>query len=676
MLVGTPPAARPKPDASIVVDVSRVVGRANRRVFGGNLVAYQKGAYGDTSPASTNEGQGVWDPVRRRPVPQMLQVMQEAGMSVARWPGGCATHAYDWKRTIGPPNRRPDQLFGLPEYLRLCAELHAEPLITVSEYHGTAQDAADLVEYLNSPNDGRHPWAKRRAEDGHPAPWRVRFFEYGNESEHGLHYSWDDAGKHRKFTPREYGVRYLAYRAAMRRVDPRVRLGAVIATGFPDLSAWAQPVARLIGPNLDFAIHHCYIPSYDRNDGTPPPETLFKAALAAGDQIQDYYDRLNHLLRTTTGRSNTPIAVTEYNGAFVQDRPVPYRHSLGNALLISEMLRVFLRPRNHILMANFWEFPNEYWGQVRGFAIRGEPLIRRPQFLPFALYHAHFQPLLLDARVRCGSYETSGGFGVAPAMGKGSRFARGSRVLRPEGTWQLSSAPGATQRVDGRTLAVHFSNAGDLNYYHARLLVAARPNTTYRLTGWVRTEGLTSSSGACFQVGDARGWPATRSAAITPGITGTHGWTRVQVDYQTLPDTRAVEVLARRVGGGGEVAGRAWYRDVELRQITPRTFAAVPYLGVTASRSVNGRTVSLIICNRRQDAAVTSSIHTLRYKPNRATAWTLDGPSIDATNEQTPNAVRVYRVDIGAVANGFAVTLPPHSLTALVVEGTGPRARQ
>ena len=51
---------------------------------------------------------------------------------------------------------------------------------------GSAQDAADLVEYLNAPA-GSNPgggvaWADIRKENGHAEPYNVRYFEIGNEN--------------------------------------------------------------------------------------------------------------------------------------------------------------------------------------------------------------------------------------------------------------------------------------------------------------------------------------------------------------------------------------------------------------------------------------------------------------------------------------------------------------
>ena len=80
-------------------------------------------------------------------------------------------HNYNWKKTVGPLEQRPEQQFGLPEFMTWCEETDSIPILGVAVYWGTAADGADLVEYLNSPNDGTNPnggtdWAAVRAADG------------------------------------------------------------------------------------------------------------------------------------------------------------------------------------------------------------------------------------------------------------------------------------------------------------------------------------------------------------------------------------------------------------------------------------------------------------------------------------------------------------------------------
>lgn len=645
--------------ARLILFADRSLGRVNRWIFGNNMLGYQKGGWPHAEPIYHDRGAGIWDPERRRPVPEMVALPRNIGLSVARYPGGCGVHLFDWKRTVGPLESRPEQQFGLPEFLRCCEAMGAIPLITIADYFGTAQDAADMVEYLNAPADAPHPWAQVRQRDGRRQPWNVIYFEYGNESEHGDHRS-------RRMIPQEYARNYLQYRRAMKAVDNRIKLGAVVATGFPKLDEWARPVLKIIGGEVDFVIHHSYLPTYYRDDGIPPAEQLFALALACPDQIQSYYDDLRRLLRETTGRDNVPIAVTEFNGHFVQEKPVPYRHTLGNALLNAEMLRVFLNPQNRILMANFWQFCNEYWGAVKGYGHLGERLVKRPQYYPFELYHHHFGDELVEAKVECARFEVDGGYGVAPARGKGHPGGVTGAPIKPSDRWSIQPVAGVEQRLEGDVLAVEFRGNEDVNYYHARVVLPAKPNTLYRLRGWVKTEALTSSRGACFQIGDARGWLATRSAAITPEVTGTADWTPVEVEYRTLTDTREVEVLARRLEGGGAVSGRAWYRDVQIQEFVPRTFPAVPYLSAIASR--NGRkSLYAMLVNKHLRSPLVVEVQVQGFVPREASLWILTGQSVDSINEQDPQAVKVVKRGVGRVSSRFRIELPPHSLTALEV---------
>jgi len=648
--------------ATVTVDARRVLGTWNARLLGGNILGYQKGSVYYTGPDASDRAYGFWSPERRAPEPAMVALAKRAGMRSARWPGGCNAHLFDWKRTIGPVEERPDQQFGLPEFLRLAEALGAEPIVTLADYHGEARDAADLVEYLNAPDDGRHPWAARRTADGRKAPWNVVWFECGNESEHG-----DHAG--RVMTPAQYVERFRAFQAAMRAVDPRVKLGGVIATGFPDLEPWAEPVARALGPEMDFAIHHSYKPFYSGNDGKPDAATLFRNALACPDEIVEYLGRLRALLRRHAGR-DVPLAITEFNGSWVQEKPVPYRHTLGNALLVAEMLRVFAEPHSGVAMAHFWEFANEYWGAVAGFPHKGETLALRPQFYPLAFLGDWEGSQVVATRVESPTFEAEGlpSIGVTRHAGPKRQRAAPIGAVPVPAAWSVTPLAGVEQTQEGDTLAVRFASDADLNYYHARKTVPAEPNALYRVTALVRTQDLASTHGACLQVGDARGWVATRSVAMSGGVSGTRDWTEVRADYHTLPDTREIEILARRMEGGGPARGRAWYRVLRVERMQPESFPAAPYVTAHASRSADGRIVRVILVNRRLDGPVGVTVRVVGMRAATARARSLEGERVDATLES--GGVRVTERAVAAGAGGaLALTLAPHSLTALEVRG-------
>lgn len=230
--------------------------------------------------------------------------------------------------------------------------------------------------------------------------------------------------------------------------------------------------------------------------------------------------------------------------------------------------------------------------------------------------------------------------------------------------WSLSSVDGIQQRQTYDGLDVRFVKSQDVNYYHARKSVAALPNTWYRFTGWIKTEKLTSSNGACFQVGDLRGWVATKSCQITKFVTGTQDWQKVEVDYQTLPDTTGIEVIARRLSGTGEVTGRACYRDVSIRPIDPPRLAGVPFVSITASRSADGKTIGAVLVNKRFSSTRLGLMIGGRGLYN-IEAWALSGPSVDATNEKIADNVKIVSVE-AYLERGYAIDLPPHSIVGLI----------
>ncbi|WP_312240233.1 alpha-L-arabinofuranosidase C-terminal domain-containing protein [Pantoea sp.] len=138
-------------------------------------------------------GVGMWDPELRRVKPEFQEKFDTIGLTTIRYPGGTTANLFQWKRAIGAYNTRIPQVdpyldmgpddcsFGLDEALRFAESNHMETLYVYNFGNGNAQDAAELVEYLNAPNDGKHPMAALRAANGHPEPYNIRSFEIGNE---------------------------------------------------------------------------------------------------------------------------------------------------------------------------------------------------------------------------------------------------------------------------------------------------------------------------------------------------------------------------------------------------------------------------------------------------------------------------------------------------------------
>ncbi len=145
-------------------------------------------------------GYGSFDPDTMRVKDDFTALYKQVGFGSIRYPGGTISNLFNWKTTIGPRAQRLKQMhgfynnpgqggiepnFGIGEIATFADEVDSEIVYVYSLGRGNAQDAADLIEYLNAqvgtnPNGGID-WAKVRADNGHPQPYNVRYFEIGNE---------------------------------------------------------------------------------------------------------------------------------------------------------------------------------------------------------------------------------------------------------------------------------------------------------------------------------------------------------------------------------------------------------------------------------------------------------------------------------------------------------------
>ncbi len=649
-------------EAVITIDPAARIGAVNRAVLGSNALDY---LHFNTELSA--EGAGMWDPKSREPVPGMTRLARDIGVPTLRWPGGCAVHEYDWKLTVGPLAKRPLQPFGLPEFLRVAHDIGAVPVITIADYWGDPKDAADLVEYLDAPV-GKNPnggvdWAAVRAADGHPEPYGVVWFEYGNETSHGTHPAGTaPTGNSKRYDAGEYARRYRAYRAAMKAVDPGIRLGAVLDNDTqPSLSPWTRAVVRETADVADFYIEHAYLPQYTNDDGRPDAADFFASPSLARTSSVPCSTSLDGFIREVAGR-RIPLAVTEYNGGFVQDRPKPYRLTLGAAVEVADLVQVLLDPRLGVANAEYWHFSNQYWGMVKGLEA---PYTLRPAYYVFQLYHDHLGESLVRTTVASGGYEEPGGFGVVPARGGGSAFRLLGEPRSLDGGWKTGWAAGASAEQDAQgELKAKITARGDLDYYEAHVTIPAKASMGYRVTADIRTKEF-SGRGVQLQVGDARGWNATKSAALS-GMVRSADWREASVDYVTLPDAKEIEIRARRRSGTPE-AGQFEVRHLRVQQFQPFVLPRIPYVDAIATRK--DRRVDVFLVNRRIDGPARVRIDAVGAEAPRA--WTLAGPSVDATNETDGGAVKVRTLDVGSRAEGDR-RRPP----APLLFGGGVRARR
>ena len=140
----------------------------------------------------------------------LMQMLVDMKPAFLRFPGGNYLEGpnYDnhfkWKETIGPIEQRPTHQgpwgyhssdgMGLLEFLEWAEDMGAEPILAVyaglhidrgakivtgDDLKPFVQDALEEIEYVTGSTSTT--WGARRAKDGHPQPYKLRFVEIGNE---------------------------------------------------------------------------------------------------------------------------------------------------------------------------------------------------------------------------------------------------------------------------------------------------------------------------------------------------------------------------------------------------------------------------------------------------------------------------------------------------------------
>jgi alpha-L-arabinofuranosidase len=153
-------------------------------------------------------GYGTFDSKEMKMKDEFTKLYEQAGFGSIRYPGGTISNLFNWKTTLGDKKDRKKQIhgfynnegqggiepnFGIKEIADFADQVGSEIVYVYSLGRGNAQDAADLVEFLNAkvgtnPNGGID-WAEVRAKNGHVEPYNVRYFEIGNE----MQQAWGDS---------------------------------------------------------------------------------------------------------------------------------------------------------------------------------------------------------------------------------------------------------------------------------------------------------------------------------------------------------------------------------------------------------------------------------------------------------------------------------------------------
>ncbi len=156
---------------------------------------------------------------------------------------------------------------------------------------------------------------------------------------------------------------------------------------------------------------------------------------------------------------------------------------------------------------------------------------------------------------------TNAGFERSVGEREDARF--GWQILRNDP--KLDVATDQSVRHEGaRSLKVSFRSYIKPDLYNIYQTVVVEPNTTYRLSFWVRTENLKSSGGPMLQLLNANDDKLITQSK--PFETGTNDWEKYTVEFRTPENCTAFTMRTVRAFCGDQcpIVGTFWYDEFTL----------------------------------------------------------------------------------------------------------------
>jgi alpha-N-arabinofuranosidase len=325
----------------------------------------------------------------------MIEAARELQITQMRWPGGNFTSTYDWRDGIGPKDQRPKRLelawgavetnqVGTDEWVQLNQAIGSENVLCVNGGTGTIADAYNWVEYCNAPT-GTY-WADKRAEYGHPEPYRIKLWCLGNEVDGA---PWIIAHKDAE----DYIKWAVEAAKAMRRSSPGTKLQFIAngSSNYKDNLDWAEwnwKVIKALNGIADYLSIHRY---WDNSDDY---------YVFLGQRAVDLDEKIN----SVAGQIMTVSAIKKTKPMFISidEWAPPFRGGHLSTLALAEYFNAFIRHADMVKMANYTMMTS-----ILGRDPKTDATYKSPLFYAFKLFSTHCRGAALDVSVNCGTFGTS-----------------------------------------------------------------------------------------------------------------------------------------------------------------------------------------------------------------------------------------------------------------------------
>jgi len=373
----------------------------------------------------------------------MIAEMKKIGPTMFRWPGGNMVSSWDWRDSIGDPDKRPPRLnpawnevqqndLGIDDYMVLNNLLHMEPYICVNMGFGDAHSAAEEVEYVRG--SVNTPMGKWRAANGHPEPYKVTWWNIGNEMWNPQQMGF--------MSVEHYWIKHNMFAQAMRQVDPKIKIvtsgaspvetsqsHAALAITGKHIAAFGGP-ADFTGALLahsseyfDAAAEHIYPSPADqafdaeKQDYVKVDEPLVARARKIANGVRCVVEAWEEYQRRFPAlkMDRYPVALDEWVSEWIGERGTnPPGNAMFAPLACSQAMHEMFRHSNMFIISAYTAAPQLL-------AVNKTDATVRPIGLMFELYRRHFGTIPVEVTGNSPQHEVQGTIWVdKPKVSSGS----------------------------------------------------------------------------------------------------------------------------------------------------------------------------------------------------------------------------------------------------------------
>ncbi|PKN99856.1 MAG: hypothetical protein CVU42_05780 [Chloroflexi bacterium HGW-Chloroflexi-4] len=354
---------------------------------------------------------GIWTTDGSSLRQDTLELIKQLNPPMIRYPGGNFASGYHWEDGIGPKSNRPTRhdaawqaeeinQVGTDEFLAFCELIGTEPVICVNDGSGTPEEAARWVAYCNDPATTEQ--GKRRAANGHPEPYKVKYWGIGNE----VWGAWQIGTT----SAEEYTKRLLRFIKAMRAVDPDIKLIVVgnhphSADNDDPAALWNKEVLTKAGDQIDYLSWHIYQPDTEGWQDLPDPHELFKSVCAAPLDIDQFCSAIENEIAQFSPNKTVSQALDEWN---LWLPPLPgessmhqVTYTMRDALYAASVLAVFYRKSKSLGMANLAQLVNV----LPLIKTDSKTAIATTMFFPFILFN-HMESRVVNSTCQSPTFDS------------------------------------------------------------------------------------------------------------------------------------------------------------------------------------------------------------------------------------------------------------------------------